>query len=369
MVHFIALPALPNAKTLVQVFRNEIVQLHSVPLDVVSDLGTQFVSKFWRAFCSLLGLQLYFYSALHPQSNGQTERINQNFETYLRCFVFESQEDYAFYLALAEFAINNHCQESTGRSPFFGVYSYYPQFVSISKNLHTPMYFFISQLSISDILMATNIVPKMLQILLHNGGTIYFIDCITQLYIFCASEAFDCLLLAVMSYDRYVAICNPLRYATIMTRTCCIKLAIISWGFGFSIALIDSITTAMLTFCGPNIIDHFFCDMNPVLDIACSDTSIVHLEITLLGTPSVIFPTIIIIISYAKIISAILKIPSSTGRQKAFSTCSSHLIVVSIFYWTMYSVYDLPTKEQTVNISKILSLLYTVFTPFINPII
>ncbi|KAM4038635.1 olfactory receptor 10A7-like [Anomaloglossus baeobatrachus] len=241
--------------------------------------------------------------------------------------------------------------------------------VSINKNLQTPMYFFISQLSVSDILLSTNIVPKMLQIIVYNGGIITFIGCITQLYFFCASEAFECLLLTVMSYDRYVAICNPLRYATIMTRTCCMKLAVISWCCGFSTTLIEAATTAMLTFCGPNIMDHFFCDMNPLLDIACSDTSIIHLEITLLASPLVMVPTIIIIISYARIIVAILRIPSNTGRQKAFSTCSSHLIVVIIFFWTMFSVYVFPTQEQTMNISKLLSLLYTVFTPFINPII
>ncbi|KAM4038633.1 olfactory receptor 5G9-like [Anomaloglossus baeobatrachus] len=241
--------------------------------------------------------------------------------------------------------------------------------VSINKNLQTPMYFFISQLSVSDILLTTNIVPKMLQIILHTGGTITFIGCITQLYIFCASVVFECLLLTVMSYDRYVAICNPLHYATIMTRTCCMKLAIIPWCCSFSATLIEAVTTAMLTFCGPNVIDHFFCDMNALLDIACSDTSIVHLEITLLGTPLVIIPTIIIIISYAKIIAAILRIPSNSGRQKAFSTCSSHLTVVSIFYLTLFSIYVFPTQKQTMNISKLLSLLYTVFTPFINPII
>ncbi|XP_075200141.1 olfactory receptor 5I1-like [Anomaloglossus baeobatrachus] len=241
--------------------------------------------------------------------------------------------------------------------------------VSTSKNLQTPMYIFISQLSIGDILLTTNIVPKMLQILLYNGGTISFTDCITQLYIFCVSEVFECLLLAVMSYDRYVAICNPLRYTAIMTKTCCVRLIIISCAFVFSISFIEPITIAMLSFCGPNIIDHFFCDMNPLLDIACSDTSIVHLEITFLGSPILIIPTIIIIISYAKIIAAILSISSNTGRQKAFSTCSSHLTVVSIFYWTMLSIYVFPTHKQTMNISKFLSLLYTVFTPFINPII
>ncbi|XP_069618724.1 olfactory receptor 6B2-like [Ranitomeya imitator] len=241
--------------------------------------------------------------------------------------------------------------------------------VSTSKNLNNPMYFFISQLSIGDILLTTNIVPKMLQLFLYNGKTITFIGCFTQLYLFSSSETFECLLLAVMSYDRYVAICNPLRYASIMTRTCCMKLAFISWSLGFSVSVPTTVVTALLTFCGPNIIDHFFCDMNPLLGIACSDTIIVYLEITLLGVPIIVIPTIIIIASYAKIIVAILRIPSNTGRQKAFSTCSSHLTVVSIFYWTMFSVYVFPAKGQSSTISKMISLLYTVFTPFINPII
>ncbi|XP_077118518.1 olfactory receptor 5G26-like [Ranitomeya variabilis] len=241
--------------------------------------------------------------------------------------------------------------------------------VSTSKNLHTPMYFFISQLSISDILLTTNIVPNTLHILLNNGGTITSIGCITQYCLYCSSEAFECFILTVMSYDRYVAICNPLHYTFIMTSEYCVKLSVICWLGGFSITLSDMLTTSTLNFCGPNILDHFFCDLIPLLDIACSNIFTVQLDIYLISIPLVIIPTIIIVISYGKIIFTILGIPSNTGRQKAFSTCSSHLIVVSLFYWTIFGVYIFPTKGQTLNISKMMSLLYTVFTPMINPII
>ncbi|XP_073403019.1 olfactory receptor 10A7-like [Dendrobates tinctorius] len=241
--------------------------------------------------------------------------------------------------------------------------------VSTSKNLHTPMYFFISQLSISDILVISDIVPYMLQILLANGATMTFIDCITQFYFVCVSETFECLLLAVMSYDRYVAICNPLRYSSIITSAYCVTFTIISWVFGFTIVLIYIITTANLNFCGPNIIDHVFCDIVPLLELACSDTFIVHLEIYLTCIPIVLIPATIIVVSYTYIVLAVLRISSSTGRQKAFSTCSSHLIVVSIFFWTLLNVYIIPTKGRTVTTNKILSLLYTVFTPLVNPII
>ncbi|XP_044132712.1 olfactory receptor 1J2-like [Bufo gargarizans] len=241
--------------------------------------------------------------------------------------------------------------------------------VSTCKNLHSPMYFFISQLSISDILLPTDIVPNLLHILLNNGQTVTFNNCIFQLYVFCASETLECLLLTVMSYDRYVAICNPLRYTSIMTSTHCVILSFFSWIFGCIFILTYIITVAKLHFCGPNTIDHLFCDIVPLLKLACSDTLIIQLEIYLLSIPIVIIPTTIIIISYVYIGLEILRIPSSTGRQKAFSTCSSHLIVVSIFYGTIFSVYVVPTKGKTLTISKILSLLYTVFTPMINPII
>ncbi|XP_066450126.1 olfactory receptor 11H4-like [Eleutherodactylus coqui] len=241
--------------------------------------------------------------------------------------------------------------------------------VSISKTLHTPMYFFISQLSISDILLTTDIVPNMLHILLNNGMGITFIGCFTQFYFFCALESYECLLLAVMSYDRYVAICNPLRYTSIMTNRLCMILVINCWLFGFSLMLINTISIATLDFCGPNIIDHLCCDLVPLVELACSDTYIIDFEIYFLSFPIVLIPTIIIVVSYTCIALAILRIPSSAGRQKAFSTCSSHLIVVSIFYWTMFCVYVVPTKGRTLNMNKILSLLYTVFTPLVNPFI
>ncbi|XP_066450124.1 olfactory receptor 5G9-like [Eleutherodactylus coqui] len=241
--------------------------------------------------------------------------------------------------------------------------------VFTSKTLHTPMYFFISQLSIGDILVITDIVPNMLRILLNGGGTMTFISCITQLIFLSSSETFECLLLAVMSYDRYVAICNPLRYTSIMRSGHCVILVTICWLLGFSITLLYAITTAKLIFCVPNIIDHFFCDIVPLLELACSETFIIRMEFFILGTPVVFIPITIIVMSYTYIVLAVLRISSNTGRQKAFSTCSSHLIVVSIFYWTLFSVYVVPTKGQMLSMSKVLSLLYTVFTPLVNPII
>ncbi|XP_040273972.1 olfactory receptor 11L1-like [Bufo bufo] len=241
--------------------------------------------------------------------------------------------------------------------------------VSTSRNLHTPMYFFISQLSISDILVTTDIVPNMLHILLANGGKINFIGCISQFYFFDVSEGFECLLLTVMSYDRYVAICNPLRYTSIMTSAYCVKLVAFSWLLSIFVAFIDTLAASKLTFCGPTIIDHFFCDLMPLEEMACSGTFIIQLIVYAQSIPLIIIPTIVIIDCYINIGVTILKIPSNIGRQKAFSTCSSHLTVVSIFYWTLFSIYIFPTKGKSSIISKILSLLYTLFTSLINPII
>ncbi|XP_075200164.1 olfactory receptor 2D2-like [Anomaloglossus baeobatrachus] len=241
--------------------------------------------------------------------------------------------------------------------------------VSTSKNLHTPMYFFISQLSISDILLPTDIVPNLLHILLNNGATITFIYCITQFYFFSASEVFECYLLTVMSYDRYVAICNPLRYTSIMTSAHCIIMAAMCWVLGFSVALSDCIAISVLKFCGPNVIDHFFCDLVPLVELACSSTYTIELQVYIICFLALFVPLTIIIVSYVNIIVTILRFQSNISRQKAFSTCSSHLIVVTIFYITLLSVYLFPKGGQNLNLSKFLALLYTVCTPLINPII
>ncbi|XP_056425570.1 olfactory receptor 6B1-like [Hyla sarda] len=239
--------------------------------------------------------------------------------------------------------------------------------VKYSSDLHRPMYFFLTQLSIADLLLTIDIVPILLHILLHKVGTISFTTCLTQFYIFACSECSECLLLTVMSYDRFLAICNPLRYTTIMNHSLCLKMVAMNWLVSFSISLVEMVSISMLEYCGPDTINHFFCDLLPILELSCSDINGFQVEIILIAVLVLMFPFIVVIISYSCIVYVILKIPSATGRQKAFSTCSSHLIVVSIFYGTLFGVYVL--KGQSLKVSKLLSLLYTVGTPLVNPVI
>ncbi|XP_077329891.1 olfactory receptor 10J4-like [Lithobates pipiens] len=238
-----------------------------------------------------------------------------------------------------------------------------------SKTLHSPMYFFLSQLSISDILLITDIAPNILHIVLHERTSISFSGCIAQFYVYGTIETFECFLLTVMSYDRYLAICSPLHYTSIMKQSLCIQLVLVSWIFSCSVTLISTLGVSQLEFCGPNDIDYLFCDMNPLMELSCSDTSTVQMKITLLSVPVLILPFLVIVVSYTYIVSTILKISSFSGRRKSFSTCSSHLIVVFIFYGTLIAVYLIPKEGQSQIISKIMSLLYTVFTPFVNPFI
>ncbi|XP_018429809.1 PREDICTED: olfactory receptor 476-like [Nanorana parkeri] len=241
--------------------------------------------------------------------------------------------------------------------------------VSHSKTLHSPMYFFLSQLSISDILLATDILPNTLRVVLMKETIISFTECITQYFFFALPETLQCLLLTVMCYDRYLAICKPLHYNLTMNFEFCCKMVIACWVLCVAVVLTHTLPISQLKFCGPNVMDHFFCDLDPILKLSCSDTTIVQLEVTLLSFLLVVIPFFIIIVSYVYILITIFKIQSVTSRQKVFSTCSSHLTVVCIYYGTLVFVYLIPRSGQSWNIMKFLSLLYTVATPLMNPII
>ncbi|KAM5171572.1 olfactory receptor 1496-like [Mantella aurantiaca] len=241
--------------------------------------------------------------------------------------------------------------------------------VSYRKSLHSPMYFFLSQLAVSDILLITDILPNILHMVLMKETIMPLSACITQFYFFAVMNTLECFLLTVMSYDRYLAICKPLHYSLIMSHQLCWSMIVTCWILSFLVVLIHTITISKLQFCGPYVIDHFYCDLDPILGLACEDILIVQLEVMFLCIIVAVIPFFIIVISYVYIIFTIFKIPSVTGRQKVFSTCSSHLIVVSIYYVTLMSVYMVPSRGQLQNITKFFSLLYTVLTPILNPII
>ncbi|KAM4749354.1 olfactory receptor 5P64-like [Rhinophrynus dorsalis] len=241
--------------------------------------------------------------------------------------------------------------------------------VSATHHLQSPMYFFLSHLSMFDILVTSTISPNMLNVTLKEGAIISFVGCFSQFTVFCVSSLTEYLLLTVMSYDRYLAICKPLHYTAIMNFTFCCHLVLFSWMLGFFMTLIIIILLNSLHFCGPNIIDHFFCDYAPLLHLSCSDTKIVQFLFVLIATPQTMIETVFIISTYFYIFLTILKISSSTDRQKSFSTCSSHLAVVCTYYGTCMAIYVAPSGGHFFNMNKILSLLYTVVTPLLNPII
>ncbi|XP_067426107.1 olfactory receptor 11A1-like [Emydura macquarii macquarii] len=241
--------------------------------------------------------------------------------------------------------------------------------VVADQHLHTPMYFFLGNLSCLEICYSSTILPRMLASFLTGDRAISVTGCIVQFYWFGVLVTVECYLLALMSYDRYLAICKPLHYATLMNGRFCVQLAAGSWLSSFMVLTILIYLVSQSVFCGPNEIDHFFCDFTPMIKLACSDTSLVTLVTLIFSSVDILSPFLLTLTSYVCIIVTILRIPSTTGRQKAFSTCSSHLIVVTIFYGTLMIVYVLPNTGSMRALNKIFSVLYTVLTPLINPLV
>ncbi|XP_065271108.1 olfactory receptor 6N1-like [Emys orbicularis] len=241
--------------------------------------------------------------------------------------------------------------------------------VVADKHLHTPMYYFLGNLSCLETCYTSTLLPRMLVSLLTGDKTISFSGCLSQLYFFCALAGMECCLLAVMSYDRYLAICKPLHYSTLMSNRFCLQLAAGSWLNGSLATTIFILFISQLIFCGPNEIDHFYCDPILLMELSCSDTHLSILVNLIFVSVFSLPPFLLTMTSYVCISATILRIPSTTGRKKAFSTCSSHLTVVTIFYGTIMIFYMLPKCDTLRDLKKVLSLCFTVLTPLVNPLI
>ncbi|CAI9590064.1 unnamed protein product [Staurois parvus] len=241
--------------------------------------------------------------------------------------------------------------------------------VSTNYRLQSPMFIFLGNLSFSDVLLTTNIVPSMLQVTLLGVSTVPLRSCIAQYLVYGGSACMECLLLTVMSYDRYLAICKPLHYTTIMDLKLCLYLVLCSWLLGFTSTLIPVLIMQTLWFCGPDVIDHFFCDFLPLLKLSCSDVSVAKYVVFALSSLVTVLPFGFITFTYVCIFLTILRITSVTGKQKTFSTCSSHLTVVCTYYGALFAMYVVPSGQQSLAMKKVVSLLYTVVTPLLNPII
>ncbi|XP_069098492.1 olfactory receptor 5V1-like [Pleurodeles waltl] len=239
----------------------------------------------------------------------------------------------------------------------------------LNPHLHKPMYFFLGNLSFLDICYTSSTVPKMLETLLFEEMTISYSGCVGQLYLFFSFVGIECVLLAVMSYDRFVAICNPLLYNIVMKSSVCLELATFSWVSGFMNSALHTALVFRLPFCFSNKINYFFCDIPPLLSIACGDTSLNKLMLLVIGVFIAWTPCLCIIVSYIFIITSILKMRSVNGRRKAFSTCASHITVVVLFYGSCIFNYLQTFSSNTLDKNHLLSALYSFVTPMLNPII
>nr|CAI9704280.1 unnamed protein product [Rangifer tarandus platyrhynchus] len=236
------------------------------------------------------------------------------------------------------------------------------------------MYFFLTNLSLLDLCYTTSTVPQMLVNICSLRKVISYGGCVAQLFIFLALGSTECLLLAVMSFDRFVAICRPLHYSIIMHQRLCLQLAAMSWVSGFSNSVLQSTLTLQMPLCGHKEVDHFFCEVPALLRLSCVDTTANEAELFFISVLFLLIPVTLILISYAFIVQAVLRIQSVEGRQKAFGTCGSHLIVVSLFYGTAIYMYLQPPSPASkdrgkMDVNKSIALFYTLVTPLLNPLI
>ena len=241
--------------------------------------------------------------------------------------------------------------------------------IRADSHLHTPMYLFLSNLSFSDLCFSSVTMPKLLQNMQSQDLSIPYAGCLTQMYFFLFFADLEDFLLVAMAYDRYVAICFPLHYTTIMSPRLCLFLVVLPWVLTTFHAMLHTLLMARLHFCEDNVIPHFFCDLSALLKLSCSDTRVNELVIFFVGGLIIVIPFLLIIMSYAQIVSSILKVPSAKGICKAFSTCGSHLTVVSLFYGTIIGLYLCPSAHNSTVKETVMSMMYTVVAPMLNPFI
>ncbi|XP_028717938.1 olfactory receptor 8H1-like [Peromyscus leucopus] len=241
--------------------------------------------------------------------------------------------------------------------------------IRLDAQLHTPMYFFLTHLSFLDLSYSNVITPKTLENLLTSTKIISFTGCLTQMYVFVLLAAAECFLLASMAYDRYVAICNPLHYPVIMSTRVCSALITGSYMVGTMDSTVNMLCMNTLHFCRSKVIHHFFCDTSPILALSCNDTHDIEIIIFIFAGFTLMVSLITICASYMSILSTILKINSTSGKHKAFSTCASHLLGVTVFYGALIFTYLKPSKSYALGKDQVASVFYTIVIPMLNPLI
>ncbi|XP_054430837.1 olfactory receptor 5F1-like [Pteronotus mesoamericanus] len=241
--------------------------------------------------------------------------------------------------------------------------------IRMDSRLHTPMYFFLVNLSFVDICYSSTITPKMLVDLLSEKKTISFAGCFVQMYFFIALATTECLLFGLMAYDRYVAICNPLLYPVVMSRTVCLRMAAGAFTAGLLNSMVNTSYVSSLPFCSSNVIHHFFCDSPPLFKLSCSDTHLNESIISTFAGVNMVGVLLVILASYSYILFSIFRMHSGEGRRKAFSTCASHLTAIILFFSTAIYTYLRPSSMYSLGQDKVASVFYTVVIPMLNPLV